>query len=247
MLLIAGCLLIALSSSAIADSNEKMKLRFKDTGSRNLKLIVSRKTEIYETSWDRKRDQSLYEGTNVFAYKVKQTDEDHLQVKAKLYSSEKSVNSLLLQEGRPEEAASSSFVINSRGIRTEKDSNNQSSELDLQFPEKAVGIGDKWKVIVPPSDNFPAPIEMNFEIKKFIKRDDTTFCIINSTYETSALFAERGCRGNIVSKNRIIFDVSKGYVKTQTGSSTFITTWLTKGEENPFQSARFATMKLRIQ
>lgn len=248
MLPIIGCLLIFLSSTAMASPSpdKKIKLRFKQTGSKSLKLTVSRKTEIYETSWERERDQTIYEGTNVFAYRIKEVQGDNLQVRARLYSSDKSVNSKVLQEGKPEDAAGSSFLINSRGVRAQR-SNNESSELDLQFPEEPVGAGDRWKVTVPPSENFPAPIVMNFQISKFVKKGSTTYCIINSNYETSAFFTERGCRAKLESKNRIIFDVSKGYIKRQSGSSTFITTWLKKGEENPLQSARFATMKLIIK
>ena len=251
-----SCAFLAFSIAAVAPSvatatpekEPKVKLRFKPTGSKPLKLTVQRKTDIYKTSWEREREHSLYKGTNVFSYQVKKDSDDLLRIKAKLYSSDKNVNGKTLQEGETKERVSSDFKIDSTGKRaTNSKGVNLSSELDLVFPERALGTGDTWKVTVPPSDNFPAPIDMHFEIDKFVEKGSATFCVINVTYNTSALFTERGCRAKIESKNRIIFNVSKGHIMRQTGSSTFITTWLKEGLDNPFQSASFASMKLTIQ
>ena len=262
--LIASFVCVAFLSVATcaALDKTKFKLRFKPTGARKLKLVITIKSDIYETSWERVRVHTLFEETNVYACKVQKTDNNLLKVKTKHHSFIKKVNGHVFKEERTRGSDVSSFVMNSKGERVNDISGGISganegvdkgpvkaieSKIELLFPERALAVGDKWQIIIPPSENYPEAIKVQFEVSKFVKRSSANFCVISMSYETSLVSLERSCRMKVDSKSRIVFNVSNGYVMRQTGSNSSITTWLKRGADNPFQSASFTKMKTVLQ
>jgi len=239
-------------SSMAANSKITSKLRFKETAPKDLKLTITRKSDIYETSWDRKRRHTLFEGKNTSRYEIIKIKNKKLAIHSQLLRTHKSVDGKEFSSGAPKEKSVSIYRMNSLGQRIDnspdkKHEKKQSSELTLQFPDHKVSAGDRWEVTAPASKNYPIPVKMHFVIKEFIKKGTSLFCIINNKFESAKFFPDRNCRVKVESKNRIIFNVTKGRIVRQTGSSTYITTWAKKGAENPMQSSTFTKIKLSIR
>jgi len=231
----------------------KVKLRFKETGAKKLKIATNKQTNIYETSWEKVRVHSFFEETYIYACAVKAMKKDLLEVKTKQYIEKTKLNSYVLKNNKTRSSDVNTFIMNSQGQKLTLESDvdmkalAEDSNIELQFPENAVGSGDRWNVIIPPSKNYPKPINLQFEVKRIVKKQLNLYYVIIMSYETLMVSLKRSCRIKVTSQNRIVFNASKGYVMRQTGRGSYITTWLQQGKGNPFQSARFTSMKMVLQ
>lgn len=211
---ICCCLAIYISSFNITNAAEgqKVKIRYKGTAGIGIKQHSYTKIDNFITSWKLDTKHTSKEFTSARGYMQMPLKDSSLAVLYEYKRSEAEREKQNKIEG-PDDNWGTSHEIDFRGRRKiSSDDESDTNQIDIQFPEEAVGPGDKWDVTGNNKDASGKLVKIQFKLVKYKKRDSKLFATIDFTTTSAGYDAEEKHTKNTKCFGRVIFNVTEGFI-----------------------------------